>query len=703
VESSPSTVQTLATFTDPGGPEPNPTDPNGLPAPYIATIQWGDGTATVASPIAQANYNQAIVNSQGQITGQLVAAQNVPGIVLGSDGKTFSVNLAHQYANQGNYTITILLNHEGELSQTVTTSALVAGHDQLTATGGTPITGTFGTSITDATVATFTDTNTVSTAADFTAAITWGDGQSSTGKITGSNGSFTVTGSHTYGSASQFPIGVTISNFGGTATATANTSATINPAAPLLAVSDAGGTYNGSSFVATATAVGVDGKTPVAGSYSFSYYSGTSASGTPLVSAPSSAGTYTVVATFTSSDLNYTSGGTAQTTFTIIPAAPTLSVTDAGGTYNGQPFAASAAAVGIDGKTTVSGSFSFAYYAGTSATGTPLGAAPVNAGTYTVVATFTSTNGNYSSGGTAQTTFTTKATAPTLRVSDASGPYTGTAYGASGSAVGVDGKTVVSGSWSYTYYSGTSASGTPLSGAPSAVGTYTVVGAFTSSDPNYTGGTAQTTFTIGKATTSLSKLTVTQIVLGTGSATLSGQLTSSTTLPVGQSIAITLNGVTKTATIQSDGTFSASFATSSLAVGKYTISYSYAGDANFSAASGSGSLTVAYGTKLLFDYTKPVHAGLPLPIILELTNASGSNVSSANVTVTATSLVAPNGMTITPKSFANLNPNDVFAYVPLVKTYGFVLDTSKLSSGTWTLNYTAGNDPTTHSLTFVIG
>jgi hypothetical protein len=60
-------------------------------------------------------------------------------------------------------------------------------------------------------------------------------------------------------------------------------------------------------------------------------------------------------------------------------------------------------------------------------------------------------------------------------------------------------------------------------------------------------------------------------------------------------------------------------------------------------------------------------------------------------------------MTITPKSFANLNPNDVFAYVPLVKTYGFVLDTSKLSSGTWTLDYTAGNDPTTHSLTFIIG
>ena len=37
-----------------------------------------------------------------------------------------------------------------------------------------------------------------------------------------------------------------------------------------------------------------------------------------------------------------------------------------------------------------------------------------------------------------------------------------------------------------SYYAGTTATGTPLSGAPTAVGTYTVVATFTSTDPNYT-------------------------------------------------------------------------------------------------------------------------------------------------------------------------------------------------------------------------
>ena len=73
----------------------------------------GHGTVTVASLTAQANYTNASVDSQGKITGQIASATNVGGIVLGSDGQTFSVNLAHQYANFGDYTITILLNHEG--------------------------------------------------------------------------------------------------------------------------------------------------------------------------------------------------------------------------------------------------------------------------------------------------------------------------------------------------------------------------------------------------------------------------------------------------------------------------------------------------------------------------------------------------------------------------------------------------------------
>jgi len=48
------------------------------------------------------------------------------------------------------------------------------------------------------TVATFTDKRTSDTAGEFAALIDWGDGSSSTGTVTGGNGTFTVTGSHTW-------------------------------------------------------------------------------------------------------------------------------------------------------------------------------------------------------------------------------------------------------------------------------------------------------------------------------------------------------------------------------------------------------------------------------------------------------------------------------------------------------------------------
>jgi hypothetical protein len=196
--------------------------------------------------------------------------------------------------------------------------------------------------------------------------------------------------------------------------------------APTVSVSDVGGAYNGNPFSASATAVGLDGTTPVAGSFSFAYYAGSSASGTPSAIAPTNPGTYTVVATFTSSDPNY-GNGTAQTTFTINPATttpttPTVSVSAAGGTYNGKPFPASGTAVGVDGKTPVAGSFTFAYYAGSSASGTPSATAPSNAGTYTVVATFTSSDANYSNGS-AQTTFSISACPLTVTANNASKVY----------------------------------------------------------------------------------------------------------------------------------------------------------------------------------------------------------------------------------------------------------------------------------------
>jgi hypothetical protein len=297
---------------------------------------------------------------------------------------------------------------------------------------------------------------------------------------------------------------------------------------------------------------------------------------------------------------------------------------------------------------------------------------------------------------------TTVLYAPRVQVFDAGGTYNSNPFPATATVVGIDGTTPVAGSFSFTYYAGTTASGTPLSAVPVNAGTYTVVATFTSSDPDYMGGSAQTTFTIAQATTGFSNLIMQQIITGTTTISLSGQLTSNTIVPVGQSVSITLNGLTQSVLVGPDGSFSIRFDTSAFAVGTYPITYSYAGDNNFTAASATGSLTVAYGSQLLFNDNKPVHSGAVLPIKVALTDASGSDISSSSIAVTAISLVDSNGNAVPLNSAGDAIPDELFRYDATLGGYIFNLDTSGLTAGTFTLYYTAGDDPTLHSLIFVV-
>ena len=128
-----------------------------------------------------------------------------------------------------------------------------------------------------------------------------------------------------------------------------------------------------------------------------SYYAGSTATGTPLAGPPSAAGTYTVVATFTSTDPNYADAQSDPVTFTISPAppvVPTVTAFDPSGTYDSSPFAATAIAEGPD-SSPASGTFAFTYYTGTSATGQGTSSVPVDVGTYTVVASFTSSDPDF--------------------------------------------------------------------------------------------------------------------------------------------------------------------------------------------------------------------------------------------------------------------------------------------------------------------
>jgi hypothetical protein len=72
------------------------------------------------------------------------------------------------------------------------------------------------------TIATFTDTDTFNVAGDFAASIDWGDGTTTSGTVSGSNGLLKVNGSHTYTQTALETVKVKLTDDApGTATATA--------------------------------------------------------------------------------------------------------------------------------------------------------------------------------------------------------------------------------------------------------------------------------------------------------------------------------------------------------------------------------------------------------------------------------------------------------------------------------------------------
>jgi hypothetical protein len=165
------TGTTVATFVDNSGLAS--TD-------YTAAIDWGDGTTTT-------------------------------GTVSGSSG-SFTVTSAsdHTYADEGNFTEVVTITRTPDSATIAPSGTVTVAEADVLSASGTNIQGDPGVAFNNVTVATFTDSNTQNIAGDFLAAIDWGDGTSSTGTIGGANGSFTVTGSHTYTQNGQDAIRVSI-------------------------------------------------------------------------------------------------------------------------------------------------------------------------------------------------------------------------------------------------------------------------------------------------------------------------------------------------------------------------------------------------------------------------------------------------------------------------------------------------------------
>jgi hypothetical protein len=188
------------------------------------------------------------------------------------------------------------------------------------------------------------------------------------------------------------------------------------------------------------------------------------------------AGTATASATY-SGDSNHL-GDSGSSSFTIAKAPSTVTVNCAAGPfiYNAaaqMPCSAKAGgAGGLDVVLTVSYSDN------------------INAGTATASATY-SGDANHL-GNSSSKTFTIAKATPTVSVTWTGWTYDGAAHPAIASVTGVGGAAL--GAPSLAYYVGISASGTPLPGAPSGVGAFTVLASF-GGNSNYTA--ASKTKTVG--------------------------------------------------------------------------------------------------------------------------------------------------------------------------------------------------------------
>jgi hypothetical protein len=161
----------VATFTD--------ADPLTPASDYTATIGWGDGTST-------------------------------SGTITGSDG-AFTVDGTHTYATADTFPLTVTVSETDNAEATATGSgSAAAGDATFSVTGrGTLLLPTESFS---GTLATVRYGNTSAPASSFTARISWGDGSSSAGTLTGSAGSYSVTAHHMFTGAGPYRVRVTVTD-----------------------------------------------------------------------------------------------------------------------------------------------------------------------------------------------------------------------------------------------------------------------------------------------------------------------------------------------------------------------------------------------------------------------------------------------------------------------------------------------------------
>jgi hypothetical protein len=170
---------------------------------------------------------------------------------------------------------------------------------------------------------------------------------------------------------------------------------------------------------------------------------------------------------------------------------------------------------------------------------------------------------------------------------------------------------------------------------------------------------------------------------------------------LGESVAFTGHEFVANGLVASDSvtavTLSSAGSGAAAGVGTYPIVPTNAagtGLANYAINYVNGTLTVGYGVCALYDQTKAVKRNATVPVKFYLCTASGQDVSSAAIVVTATTLTPTMGsVSAEVEDSGNANPDNNFRYDPSLGPSGgyiFNLSTKGVPAAMWRLTFTVG-------------
>jgi hypothetical protein len=113
--------------------------------------------------------------------------------------------------------------------------------------------------------------------------------------------------------------------------------------------------------------------------------------------------------------------------------------------------------------------------------------------------------------------------------------------------------------------------------------------------------------------------------------------------------------------------------------------------------------TVGYGIVALYDQTKTHKSGSTIPIKIRLVDANGANVSSVSTVIHAVSVIQISSQASTNfEDSGNSNPDFDFRYDASLCGYIFNLKTTGFGTGSYLMNFLAGNGSTVYSVGFQV-